>query len=115
MRRVLSTLGALLATVPLTLTAPGQAVAATGKLIIMTGGVARNQFFDPAPGCYGLPSFRLLSRVRVINQTNADVILYSGENCRPGFLRATTRVPAGTVGERTLTGTHSIQVQPTWP
>ncbi|MEU8272332.1 hypothetical protein AB0B89_34920 [Sphaerisporangium sp. NPDC049002] len=112
MRRVLTTLSALLATAPLILAAPGPAVAATGKLIITTEGVTRNQFFDPAPGCYGLPSFRLLSRVQVINATNADVIVYSGANCRSGLLHAATRVPAGTVGERTLTGTHSVQVQP---
>jgi hypothetical protein len=114
MRRALTTLGALLAAAPLTLTAPRPAGAAVGSLIIQAEGLARTQFFDPAPGCYALPSYPLMTRVSVINNTDADVVVYSGENCKPGILRAATRVRAKTASERTLTGTHSIRVWPTY-
>ncbi|GAA3846666.1 hypothetical protein GCM10022226_82890 [Sphaerisporangium flaviroseum] len=112
MRRVLTTLSALLATAPLTLTAPWPAAAAVGTLTIQIEGVVHAKFVDPAPGCFTLPSFGLMSRVLVINNTDADVILYSGETCKSGFLRAASGVRAGTTRERTLIGTHSLRVQP---
>lgn len=113
MRRALTTLSALLAAAPLTLTVPWPAAGAVGSLTVQSERIPRTEFVDPKPGCYALPFFPLMSRVSLINNTDADVILYSGENCRPGLLRVATRVRAGTTRERTLTGTHSLKVEPT--
>ncbi|WP_248958695.1 hypothetical protein [Sphaerisporangium perillae] len=113
MRRVMTALGALLAAAPLALTAPSPATAATGTLTIEGDEVPRTRLVDPAPGCHALPWFSLMTRVTVINKTDADVIIYSGEGCKRGLLRGATLVRAGTLRERTLTGTYSLMVQPT--
>ncbi|MET8141155.1 hypothetical protein ABZU32_12670 [Sphaerisporangium sp. NPDC005288] len=113
MRRAMSALSALLATAPLTLAAPAPASAATGTLVVEGDEVPRTRLVNPAPGCYALPWFPLFTRATVINSTDADVILYSGEGCKAGLLRAATSVRAGTTRERTLSGTHSILVQST--
>ncbi|MFC4536246.1 hypothetical protein [Sphaerisporangium dianthi] len=113
MRRVMTALSALLATAPLTLTAPLPAGAATGTLVVEGDRVPRTRLVNPAPGCYALPWFPLFTRASVVNSTDADVILYSGEGCKPGLLSAATSVRAGATRERTLTGTHSVLVQST--
>ncbi|GGK89112.1 hypothetical protein Sme01_49380 [Sphaerisporangium melleum] len=111
MRRVMTAAGALLAAAPMAFAAPPPASAATGTVVIEGDRVPRTRLADPAPGCHLLPSFPLLSRVSVINSTDADITLYPGEGCRAGLLRPATTVKAGTTRERTLTGTYSLLVQ----
>ncbi|RCG17774.1 hypothetical protein DQ384_39650 [Sphaerisporangium album] len=131
MRRALTTLTVLLAAAPLTLAAPWPATAAdaapgsgpgprhaagrgdenaVGELLVETDRLPRTKLVRPKPGCYVLPRFPLLSLVTVTNGTNADAIIYSGENCKPGFLRPASRVRAGTISRHTLTGTYSLLV-----
>ncbi|MEU9886324.1 hypothetical protein [Sphaerisporangium sp. NPDC051011] len=81
-----------------------------GELLVETERLPRTKLVHPKPGCYVLPRFPLMSLVTVTNGTNADAILYSGENCKPGFLRAASRVRAGTTSRHTLTGTYSLLV-----
>ncbi|GII82613.1 hypothetical protein Ssi03_06030 [Sphaerisporangium siamense] len=117
MRRTLTTLSVLLAAAPLPLMAlcPASAAGwgngdADGDIVVETSSLPRTRFSHPAPGCYSLPKFPLLSTVTVTNGSNTDVIIYSGEQCKPGFLRPATRVRAGTSSRHTLTGAYSLMV-----
>ncbi|GII78784.1 hypothetical protein Sru01_37660 [Sphaerisporangium rufum] len=115
MRRALTAAGTLLAAIPLVLTAAGPAGAATGTLTVESTRGPRVRIVNPAAGCHALPAFPLFSRIRVINATDTDVVFYSGAGCRSGLLRATTRVRAGATVRRTMSGTYSVRVEPTWP
>ncbi|MDH2426330.1 hypothetical protein [Sphaerisporangium sp. TRM90804] len=112
MRRALTALSALFAAAPLVMAVPPPAAAATGTLVIEGEGVPRTQLDNPAAGCYSLPSFPFLSRAVIANNTNVEVVVYSGPDCKRGLLRAGVRIPAGTAKHRRMMGAHSVKVFP---
>ncbi|MFD4530757.1 hypothetical protein ACFWNL_22390 [Kitasatospora sp. NPDC058397] len=93
MRRLVTTIGTLIAAGTLAVAVPASAQAATGTLtfynVIFPGGSGVGPgvpYLDPAPGCYDVPREAHGPLSGVNNATDSTVRFYWGEDCTGGSL-----------------------------